>query len=308
MKYLDNTGLSYLWSKIKPLINAKQDALVSGTNIKTINNTSVLGNGNINIIDTIYPVGSIYMSVVNTSPSTLFGGTWVQIEDTFLLAAGTNHSAGTTGGEENHTLTTQEMPTHNHTFTGEAHSHGLNSHKHSVGAHSHGLNSHTHTYDKSATSTGAASGNTGAASGNTGSTTLTVDQIPSHNHDMFVTANPNTGGTGIRGSFNGNEGSKQSAYAMGIGTGNKGGGQGHTHSLNSHTHSLNSHTHSITLTNTNSGQASGSTANSTAFDTGAATGNTANATQGGTIGNAGSGNAHNNMPPYLAVYVWKRTA
>ena len=281
MNYLDKTGLTYVWSKLKPLFNAKQDTLVSGTNIKTINNTSVLGNGNINIIDTIYPVGSIYMSVTNTSPSTLFGGTWVQIKDTFLLAAGTNHTAGTTGGEETHTLTTAEMPTHNHTFTGTA--------------HSHGLNNHTHTYDKSATTTGASSGNTGAASGNTGSTTLTLNQIPSHSHGIrleygtisSLTIDPKTDGRYQQVT------NKTDYPYQTYGSESKGGGQGHTHSLNNHTHSLNSHTHSITLTSTNSGKASG---------------NTADATQGGTIGNAGSGNAHNNMPPYLAVYVWKRTA
>ena len=45
-KYLDDTGLSYLWGKIN---NKKQDKLVSGTNIKTINNQSLLGSGNITI-------------------------------------------------------------------------------------------------------------------------------------------------------------------------------------------------------------------------------------------------------------------
>ena len=62
----------------------------------------------------IYPVGSIYMSVNSTSPATLFGGTWERIQDTFLLAAGTNHAAGSTGGEENHTLTLTEAPSHSH--------------------------------------------------------------------------------------------------------------------------------------------------------------------------------------------------
>ena len=52
-------------------------------------------------IDDVYPIGSIYMSVNSTDPSTLFSGTtWTRIQDTFLLAAGTNHSAGTTGGSE----------------------------------------------------------------------------------------------------------------------------------------------------------------------------------------------------------------
>lgn len=60
----------------------------------------------------IYPVGSIYMSTDSTDPSLLFGGTWEQLKDTFLLAAGQTYSAGAIGGEATHTLTTTEMPAH----------------------------------------------------------------------------------------------------------------------------------------------------------------------------------------------------
>ena len=66
------------------------------------------------LIDLIYPVGSIYMSVNNANPSVLFGGTWEQIQDRFLLASGSTYSAGSTGGEASHTLTEYEMPLHNH--------------------------------------------------------------------------------------------------------------------------------------------------------------------------------------------------
>ena len=66
------------------------------------------------MLDKAYPVGSIYMSVNSTNPKTLFGGTWVQLKDRFLLAAGTTYKAGATGGEATHTLTASEMPSHNH--------------------------------------------------------------------------------------------------------------------------------------------------------------------------------------------------
>ena len=66
------------------------------------------------VLAAVYPIGSIYMSVNSTSPAALFGGVWERIEDTFLLAAGTNHAAGQTGGEETHTLTENEMPSHTH--------------------------------------------------------------------------------------------------------------------------------------------------------------------------------------------------
>jgi len=81
-----------------------------------VNNTSLEINGK-TITDIIYPVGSIYLSVNSTDPSTIFGGTWEQIEDKFLLSAGTTYTAGATGGEATHTLTTNEMPSHSHNVT-----------------------------------------------------------------------------------------------------------------------------------------------------------------------------------------------
>lgn len=45
-KYLSAKAV-YDWAN--PLISAKQDALVSGTNIKTINSTSLIGSGNISV-------------------------------------------------------------------------------------------------------------------------------------------------------------------------------------------------------------------------------------------------------------------
>lgn len=67
-----------------------------------------------NIMTIIYPVGSIYQSINNTSPSTLFGGQWVAIQDRFLVGAGEAYSGKATGGEATHKLTIAEMPSHQH--------------------------------------------------------------------------------------------------------------------------------------------------------------------------------------------------
>ena len=130
------------------------------------------------LADIIYPVGSIYISVNSTNPSTYYGGTWVQIKDRFLLACGSTYSNGATGGEATHKLIEDEIP------------------------------SHTHSYNKNVN--------------------------PAY-ETVFISGNSTAGMT------------------------SQGGGYGLT-----------------------SGYAS--------------------------IGNTGGGKAHNNMPPYLAVYVWKRTA
>lgn len=88
------------------------------SNYYTKSETNALVNGMINVI---YPVGSIYMSVNSTSPATLFGGTWEQLSNRFIVGVGSNYSAGTTGGSSthyhttgDHTLTVNEIPNHDH--------------------------------------------------------------------------------------------------------------------------------------------------------------------------------------------------
>ena len=70
---------------------------------------------NTSIIDLIYPVGSYYWNSNSTSPAILFGvGTWTQITNQFVFAAGGDYASGDTGGEVDHLLTIQEMPSHDH--------------------------------------------------------------------------------------------------------------------------------------------------------------------------------------------------
>ena len=65
------------------------------------------------ILNRAYPVGAIYISTENTSPANLFGGTWEQIKDVFILAAGDNYNAGETGGSKDAIVVEHR---HSHTF------------------------------------------------------------------------------------------------------------------------------------------------------------------------------------------------
>lgn len=69
-----------------------------------------------------YPVGAYYISSNSTSPAVLFGGTWTQIQNRMILAAGSNYSAGATGGSATKKLTTDNLPSHSHSC-GSAGSH-----------------------------------------------------------------------------------------------------------------------------------------------------------------------------------------
>lgn len=100
------------------------DAAMSSTSTNPVQNAVITAalNGKANTahshvakdISNLYPVGSIYMSVNSTSPASIYGGTWEQIKDAFLLAAGDTYTAGSTGGEATHTLTVDEIPDHKH--------------------------------------------------------------------------------------------------------------------------------------------------------------------------------------------------
>lgn len=66
----------------------------------------------VNLGQVVYPIGSIYMSTNQTSPASLFGGTWKKIDDNrFWLPSNTSLASG---GESTHKLTINEMPKHAH--------------------------------------------------------------------------------------------------------------------------------------------------------------------------------------------------
>lgn len=112
----------------------------NGKNIvRSVNNVNADTNGNVNIIDKVYPVGSIYMSVVNNSPANFIGGTWVALnEGRVLIGANSTYTAGKTGGEFTHKITVAELPEHNHsasTASAGAHTHTASTN--STGDHAH---------------------------------------------------------------------------------------------------------------------------------------------------------------------------
>lgn len=81
-----------------------------------------------NWLDTVYPIGSIYISINSTNPEDIFGGAWmpwgsgrvpvgVNSSDSdfnTVEKTGGNKSSSHTHTTGNHTLTISEMPSHNH--------------------------------------------------------------------------------------------------------------------------------------------------------------------------------------------------
>jgi hypothetical protein len=76
------------------------------------------------LLDKIYPIGSVYFSIVSDNPSIFFGGGWNRIaEGRFVVGVGAgtdsnlkgkSFSGGENYGEYEHTLTISEMPAHTH--------------------------------------------------------------------------------------------------------------------------------------------------------------------------------------------------
>lgn len=93
---------------------------ISSLTTKVNNNTSQITTLNSMLAvywKTLYPVGSIYISTnSNFNPNTSWGGTWRKTADgRCLIGANDTYPLGSTGGEERHYLTGNEMPPHGHT-------------------------------------------------------------------------------------------------------------------------------------------------------------------------------------------------
>lgn len=220
-----------------------------------------------------HPVGSYYWSEESTSPETLFGGEWEAVEGRFVWAKSSSESAGDTGGAKTVALTESQMPSHSH--TGPSHSHSLNSHTHSVPAHSHGLNSHTHS-------------------------------IPSHSHGLNSHTHSMSHSHGFKVTYQNYKTADSGTYGVSsLGSGRSQSFEGTTASYSGSTGAASGSTASGGSGTT--GSASGSTANSSSLTTGESSGSTGSGGTGYT-GSAGSGSAHENMPPYVSAYCWRRTA
>ena len=204
------------------------------------------------LADLIYPVGSIYISINSTNPKTLFGGTWEQLKDRFLLGAGNSYAGGNTGGATS--ATSGNYSGTSGTYSGTS---------------------------------GSYSGTSGAYSGTSGSTAISISQMPSHTHtqnahshtqhpETWMNCSPKDGLVPTSGSFYAQAATATYYTGSTTATNQKtGGDQGHTHSIPSHTHSIPSHTHSI---------------------------------PSHTHSIPSHSHSVSTMPPYLAVYMWKRTA
>jgi hypothetical protein len=116
---LDDDNIDFSLSTVKAaLLSALKD--VDGED-SGLDADTVDGNEYLDILKTVYPIGSQYVNFTDgTNPGTLFGfGTWERIAEGRVVvgvdSADTDFdTAEETGGEKTHTLTESEMPSHNH--------------------------------------------------------------------------------------------------------------------------------------------------------------------------------------------------
>ena len=197
-----------------------------------------------------HPVGSLYWTSSTENPAVTFGGgTWTQIKDRFVLAAGDSYKQGATGGAATITLTTAQLPSHSHTI---AHTHSFTP-AGTIAAHTHSftpagtIGSHSHRFTPAGTIAGHTHSFTPEGTVSEHTHTYTPEgTISSHTHSFTPkgTVSSHTHSFTPKGTIAEHTHSFTPAGTITI--------NAHTHTLNNHTHSftpagtIGSHTHSFT--------------------------------------------------------------
>ena len=225
---LKKNGTDYLFGFI-PLHYPADRVYLDGDTSKNVQDNMARKSDLTDLLLAVYPVGSIYMSVNNVNPGTLFGGTWV--------AWGSGKVPVGVDANDTDFDTVEE--------TGGTKSVTLTSAQSGVPAHSHGLNSHTHTMNHGHGFTQPTVNGGGITSGITGG---------SHAHEYYSPIIQkvqaiNSGDT--YGNYN-----KSYLIATSSDT--------HTHDLPSHTHKVSGG--AVSNMSGSTGAATGNTANNTAAD------------------------------------------
>ena len=242
-----------------------------------------------NIDKFLVPLGGIIMwsGLVANIPNNwqLCDGTngTPDLRSRFIVGAGSTYAPGATGGADSVTLTTAQIPAHNHTgSTG-----GAGGHTHSASSGTAGDHSHTGATASAGGHTHTGSANSAGSHNHSG----TANSAGAHSHTLDVADGD---GGGLIGSVDGGNNNNR-AYRSGyIGSA---GAHTHTLSINSngaHTHplSINSdgaHTHTVSVGNAG---AHTHTVSVVAV---------ANHTHSVSVGNTGGGGSHENRPPYYAL-------
>lgn len=110
-----DTGIGIGKMHERGVLDIGGDAYVRGTlDSTTINGKSIKQNGR-TLLDTFYPVGSIFITTVNTNPSSYMGGTWVRFGNGQTLVGvnendGDFNSVQKSGGSKSHTIDYSNFP------------------------------------------------------------------------------------------------------------------------------------------------------------------------------------------------------
>lgn len=196
-----------------------------------------------NLLNTAYPVGSLYISTNNQNPANFLGGKWESYaQGRTIIGAGTgtdsngskrSFSAGASGGEYTHTLSNNEMPSHSHSVGGGTYT------TTDSGSHQH---------------------------------TGTTDGAGQHSHAYTNAANATIGTIGVDTYITGTAISSINFVTNGSYTTESG-----WHAHNFTTNTAGSHNHNVTIPDKSTSS-------------------------------TGGGQAHNNVQPYITVYIWRRVA